>query len=57
MFPRCQTSSNCSACEHAYPTQPYKAIYVESNTIHKKAKSPQRNKHKEKVDMNADFPF
>ena len=47
----------CGACEHACPTQPYKAIYVESNTIHKKAKSPQRNKQKEKVDMNADFPF
>ncbi len=47
----------CGACEHACPTFPYKAIYVESNAVHKKAKQPKNTKLQEKIDYKADFPF
>lgn len=47
----------CGACEHACPTFPFKAIYVESNAVHKKAKRPKNTKLQEKIDYKADFPF
>ncbi len=45
----------CGACEFACPTMPHKAIYVISNTKHKKAEKPKQEKliHEEEED----FPF
>ena len=45
----------CGACEFACPTKPKKAIYVESNSIHKKAKKPKTEKQK-KIEFD-EFPF
>lgn len=46
----------CGACEYACPTSPYKAIYVESNIVHKKAKSVSSDDGP--VDAEEDeFPF
>lgn len=45
----------CGACEHACPVRPYRAIYVEGNPIHKKAKKPVSKKIEEKE--TEDFPF
>jgi len=47
----------CGACEHACPTIPYKAIYIEGNVIHKLAKAPKIKKVDEKIDLKEDFPF
>jgi ferredoxin len=47
----------CGECEHACPTKPYKAIYVDGNPVHKLAKKPVVKKIEEKVDYNKDFPF
>ncbi|MFO7789727.1 MAG: 4Fe-4S binding protein [Bacteroidota bacterium] len=46
----------CGACEYACPTAPYKAIYVEGNPVHERAKNPQQ-KQVEKVEHKEDFPF
>jgi ferredoxin len=47
----------CGACEFACPTEPYKAIYVESNRIHQKAK-PIDVDHEGPRDHDQDeFPF
>ncbi|OGU59413.1 MAG: hypothetical protein A2V66_16130 [Ignavibacteria bacterium RBG_13_36_8] len=46
----------CGACEFACPTKPYKAIYVESNPVHQKAKKP-KVEELEPVDTSEDFPF
>ncbi len=45
----------CGACEFACPTKPKKAIYVESNPVHKKAKKPKQEK-KKKIETE-EFPF
>ena len=45
----------CAACEHACPTLPYKAIYVEGNTVHLDAEKPKQEKVK--VEQKEDFPF
>jgi formate hydrogenlyase subunit 6/NADH:ubiquinone oxidoreductase subunit I len=45
----------CGACEWACPTKPFKAIYVQGNPVHLKAKKPKSEKLKEKV--QEDFPF
>jgi ferredoxin len=45
----------CGACEFACPTKPKKAIYVQANTIHKKAKKPKTEK--KKVINTKEFPF
>jgi ferredoxin len=29
----------CGGCEHACPTKPYKAIYVDGNPVHKIARN------------------
>jgi len=45
----------CGACEFACPTIPYKAIYVISNAVHKKAKAPKQEKLDHK--HQEEFPF
>jgi len=47
----------CGACEFACPTKPHKAIYVENNPVHLKAKKPKENKITEDVDLKKIFPF
>lgn len=47
----------CGACEFACPTIPYKAIYVEGNSIHQAAKKPQQKELEKKVDLKEEFPF
>lgn len=47
----------CGACEHACPTKPFRAIYVEANIYHKKAKKPVIKKIEEKKTDTEDFPF
>jgi ferredoxin-type protein NapF len=48
----------CGACEYACPTKPDKAIYVESNTYHRKAMKPTKKGSKNRVVKPAeDFPF
>ncbi|MCU7495036.1 MAG: 4Fe-4S binding protein [Ignavibacteria bacterium] len=47
----------CGACEYACPAKPFKAIYVEGNPVHLKAKKPEIKKLEEKVDYKEDFPF
>ncbi|MFO8235001.1 MAG: 4Fe-4S binding protein [Bacteroidales bacterium] len=46
----------CGACEHACPTMPYKAIYVEGNPVHVRAKEP-KQEELEEVEHEEDFPF
>jgi formate hydrogenlyase subunit 6/NADH:ubiquinone oxidoreductase subunit I len=47
----------CGGSEHAGPTRPYKAIYVDGNPVHKLAKKPVVKKIEVNVDSNEDFPF
>jgi len=47
----------CGGCEHACPTMPYKAIFVDGNPVHKTAKKPVVKKVDQKVDYQEDFPF
>ncbi len=46
----------CGACEYACPTKPYKAIYVEGNPVHARAKKPSQEKV-EAVKHEEEFPF
>ncbi|MDR3090219.1 MAG: 4Fe-4S dicluster domain-containing protein [Desulfobulbaceae bacterium] len=46
----------CGACEHACPTRPYRAIVVDGNPIHKKAKKPDFKPVAAPSDIDA-FPF
>ncbi|MFO7827351.1 MAG: 4Fe-4S binding protein [Bacteroidales bacterium] len=45
----------CGACEYACPTTPYKAIYVEGNSVHELALKPEEVQQSQEVDD--DFPF
>ena len=45
----------CGGCEHACPTRPYRAIYVDGNLVHKTAEKPQEKKPEQ--DTSQDFPF
>ena len=45
----------CGACEHPCPTTPYKAIYVEGNTVHQLAEKPKETEQKKEIEE--DFPF
>nr|WP_321404614.1 4Fe-4S dicluster domain-containing protein [uncultured Desulfobacter sp.] len=45
----------CGGCEHACPTKPFKAIYVDGNSIHKIAQKPKERKLE--MDTGEDFPF
>ena len=47
----------CGACEFACPTKPFKAIYVDGNPIHLKAKKPEKEILNGKIDYEEDFPF
>lgn len=47
----------CGACEYACPTKPYKAIFVEGNLIHKKAKLNETEKVQPLINVEEDFPF
>jgi ferredoxin len=44
----------CGACEHACPTKPFKAIFVDGNPLHEAASKP---KSKVLESAPADFPF
>jgi ferredoxin len=47
----------CGACEFACPVEPYKAIYVEGNPVHKTAKKPVIKKIDADFNDEEDFPF
>lgn len=47
----------CGACEFACPTVPFKAIYVKSAEIHKKAKPLKKEIIEHNIDYKEDFPF
>ncbi len=46
----------CGACEYACPTTPYKAIYVDGNSIHQVADEPGKEEGADEVEME-EFPF
>jgi polyferredoxin len=46
----------CGACEYACPTKPFKAIYVNGNRLHQKAKRPTEKKLEQRK-TTEDFPF
>jgi ferredoxin-type protein NapF len=47
----------CGGCEHACPTAPYKAIYVDGNPKHLLAEKPMEKKLDQKTDTSEVFPF
>ncbi|HUI64156.1 MAG TPA: 4Fe-4S binding protein [Bacteroidota bacterium] len=47
----------CGSCEHPCPSTPNKAIYVEANPIHGRAKKPEPKKAVPQIKSDADFPF
>jgi ferredoxin len=47
----------CGACEYACPVKPYKAIYVEANSVHQTAKKKEEIKLDTKINYKEDFPF
>lgn len=47
----------CGGCEHACPTRPHKAIFVDGNPVHKLAEKPVVQQVDQKVDYQEDFPF
>jgi len=47
----------CGACEHACPTKPRKAIYVEANVLHGRARRPAGTTAAPKTDVPEEFPF
>jgi ferredoxin len=51
-----QTCIGCGACEHACPTKPFRAIFVEGNAVHRRAKKPVVRKV-EMPDDSGEFPF
>lgn len=46
----------CGACEHACPVRPYRAIYVDGNSVHLRAKKKPAEK-KQEVRIGDAFPF
>jgi ferredoxin len=47
----------CGACEYACPVKPYKAIYVEANSVHQTAQKKEDVKLNKKINYQEDFPF
>ena len=47
----------CGACEHPCPTKPNKAIYVEANPVHLRAKEPPKQKKEKETEGSTEFPF
>lgn len=47
----------CGACEYACPVTPYKAIYIEGNSVHVLAEMNTELKEQQKVDLKEEFPF
>jgi hypothetical protein len=47
----------CGACEYAWPTKPYKAIYVEGNPKHLRAEIPPPETPEQEIDHKEEFPF
>ena len=48
----------CGACEHVCPSEPRKAIIIDANTAHLKAKKPKTQEMvKEPQSKTSDFPF
>lgn len=47
----------CGACEHPCPVKPNKAIYVEANPVHLRAKQPPKQKPEVEIKGAPDFPF
>ena len=47
----------CGACEFACPTIPYKAIYIEGNSVHQTAQKPKTEEINEIIDYKEEFPF
>ena len=51
----------CGACEHVCPAEPFKAIYVEGNPVHKTADKPKKGKGKwrgkPREYKSEEFPF
>lgn len=47
----------CGGCEHACPTRPYKAIFIDGNPVHKPAQKPIVQEVEQQVDFSEDFPF
>lgn len=47
----------CGACEHACPTKPFKAICVDANPVHRRARKPDERKTEFKTNDKAAFPF
>ena len=47
----------CGACEYACPTKPYKAIYVEGNSVHLVAKEAPQERFEQEIDYKEEFPF
>ncbi len=46
----------CGACEYACPTEPYRAIYIDGNPVHKNVSRPEVERLEKKIDFE-DFPF
>ena len=46
----------CGACEHACPTKPFKAIFVDGHELHQVAQVSDEEEL-EQPDLEEDFPF
>ncbi len=47
----------CGACQNVCPAKPEKAIVVETNLVHKEAKTPKRKRARKRKSTPEDFPF
>lgn len=54
---RPEICTGCGACENVCPARPEKAIVVETNTVHKEAKTPKRKRNRKRKAVEEGFPF